>query len=159
MSFRGKTLKRRGEGDISGDILSASQQQEQHRNTFLNFLDAQVENAYKRPWHRLENGLRVNRLRAFTDDEALRYSYNDMEKERLFTLLSKAHERKLLNSKNNVTYDIENQKITEIKGLVMHRNSNGESTFKILDKKASGITAKRKTAVQIEQKIDTPIGE
>ena len=32
-----------------------------------NFLNAEVNEAYKRPWHRLERGLRLNRLNLFAE--------------------------------------------------------------------------------------------
>jgi hypothetical protein len=145
-TVRGRTLKRRG-GD---EGQPAHPENQEKQNSFLNFLNTQVENAYRRPWHRLEHGLRLNRLRQFMEEESTRYSYSDEEKERLYNLLVKAHERKLLNSKNNVVYDQEEEKIKEIKGLVMHRNAEGIATFKILDKKAGGMTIRRRPVDKIE---------
>lgn len=150
MSYRGRTLKKKGdEGGEPGP--TAQEQQEQYRSNFMNFLNTQSQDAYKRPWHRLEHGLRLNRLRLYADDEASRNTYNAEEKGRLIALLLKAHERKLLTSKNNVTYDMASEKITEIKGLVMHRGSDGGASFRILDKKPGGITVRRRAAAAAEQ--------
>lgn len=143
--YRGRTLKKRTNDDGS-PVENAQEQQEQHRSNFLSFLDKQSQDAYKRPWHRMEQGLRLNRLRLYTDEEAARNSYNEEEKARLLALLIKAHDRKLLNSKNNVVYNMETERITEVKGLVMHRNSDGVAIFRILDKKPGGITVRRRVA-------------
>jgi hypothetical protein len=144
--YRGRTVKRRTNEDGS-PAENAQEQQEQYRNNFLSFLDKQAQDAYKRPWHRMEQGLRLNRLRLYADEDAVRNSYSEDDKARLIALLVKAHDRKLLNSKSNVTYDVETERITEVKGLVMHRNSDGTATFRILDKKPGGITVRRKPAV------------
>jgi hypothetical protein len=143
--YRGRTVKRRTNEDGS-PAENAQEQQEQYRNNFLSFLDKQAQDAYKRPWHRMEQGLRLNRLRLYADEDAVRNSYSEDDKARLIALLTKAHDRKLLNSKSNVTYDVETERITEVKGLVMHRNSDGTATFRILDKKPGGITVRRKAS-------------
>jgi hypothetical protein len=155
MSFRGRTLKKRGD-DGGEPAPTAQEQQELQRNNFLNFLNTQSQDAYKRPWHRLEHGLRLNRLRLYADDEAARNGYNAEEKGRLLALLTKAHERKLLTSKNNVTYDAATEKVTEVKGLVMHRGADGSASFRILDKKPGGITVRRRAVASAAAKIEEP---
>jgi hypothetical protein len=146
--MRGKTV-RRGPTisivtDLSDNNANFSDVVEHRHMSLIGFLDNQVQNAYKRPWHRLEHGLRLNRLRAFTEEQAAKNSYSEDEKSRLFSLLSKAHDKKMLNSKNNVSYDIDAEKITEIKGLVANGPA-GSTIFKIIDKKAIGVatTVKR----------------
>jgi hypothetical protein len=144
--YRGRTLKRRGaEGEGPATAENVDKQ-----NNFLSFLTAQADTAYRRPWHRLEHGLRLNRLRRFAEEEAARSSYSEDEKERLYNLLVKAHDRKLLNSKNNVLYDQDAQRVAEVKGLVMHRGADGAAVFKILDKKVGGMTVRRRAADKIE---------
>lgn len=150
MSYmRGKTV-RRGPTisvikDLSDNAADFSEVVEHRHMSLMGFLDNQAQNAYKRPWHRLEHGLRLNRLRAFTEEQAKLNSYSDDEKGRLFSLLSKAHDKKMLNSKNNVTYDIEAEKITEIKGLAAN-GQPGSAIFKIIDKKAISVAATVKRA-------------
>lgn len=152
--YRGRTLKRRSGGAAGGSSDDtpgpANPENVEKQNKFLSFLNAQADNAYRRPWHRLEHGLRLNRLRLFVEEEAQRTSYSAEEKERLYNLLVKALDRKLLNSKNNVLYDVEAERITEVKGLVMHRGADGAAVFKILDKKVSGMTVRRRAADKIE---------
>ena len=104
----------------------------------------------KKPWHRLERGLRLNRLRAFTEGLASVRGLKPTEQENLLTLLTKALDKKLLNSKTAVLYDAEKEEITEIKPLVMHQNASGEILFQILE---------RRNAVTFRKKNSTGGGE
>lgn len=134
--IRGKT-QRKNYADVSGAYIP------QQNDSLLCFLDNNASDAYKRPWHRLEAGLRLNRLRQFANSESERFQCNEDEKTDLFQLLRKAHERKQLNTKNVVTYDPEQEKILEIKGLVVHRAASGAMIFQIVEKKASMTRKKR----------------
>ena len=42
----------------------------QPTDTFKNLLEDSAREAYSRPWHRLERGLRLNRFRIFIEDIA-----------------------------------------------------------------------------------------
>jgi hypothetical protein len=114
-------------------------------NTALdNILNAGMASAYKRPWHRLERGLRLNRLRSFVDDERSRCTLSDGEAGQLLTLLQKALEKKMLNSKTTVVYDHDSETIKEIKGLVSHRTSDGFLRYQFVEKRATAVTMRRK---------------
>jgi hypothetical protein len=145
MSNRGKTVKRSPlfEEPDETTVSTVKQSITESNNTFLQFLDANANVAYKRPWHRLERGLRLNRLRKFAEDETARFNLNTVEQDRLFSVLSKSLDKKLLNSKLIVNYDMEQEKILEIKGLVMHKLSDGSVNFQLTDRKV-GATLKRK---------------
>ena len=132
-STRNKTVKRT-QDDISGNTVFTP---------LMNFLQKETESAFRRPWHRLERGLRMNRLRLFSDEEAKRLPLSEQEKNNLFVLLNKSLEKKLLNSKTAVVYDMEEEKIKEIKGLVTHRNSAGETLFQLLDRR-NAVTFRRR---------------
>ena len=114
-----------------------------------NFLNVNASEAYKRPWHRLERGLRLNRLRNFVESESTRLSLSPEDTEALKLRLEKSLEKKLLNSKTSVIYDMETEEIKEIKGLVQHRTADGRTLSNIIDKKA-GMTF-RKKAVRAQQ--------
>ena len=133
MSSRNKTVKRSSGG--GGESTMSTDQ-------FQTFLSTNAEEAYNRPWHKLERGLRLNRLRAFVDDEKERGNYTEEEAKGLLSTLMKAFDKKLLNTKNVVVYDEAGAKITEVKGLVMHRAADGHMMFNILEKKA-GITFRK----------------
>jgi hypothetical protein len=150
-SNRNKTLKR--SHDISGDIISVNTRKTVtfESDSLLNFLDQDAGGAYKRQWHRLERGLRLNRLRKFADEEATRLHLSDGEKQMLYNLLSKSLDKKLLNSKTAVIYDQEKESITEIKGLVMHRSSDGTVLFQLLDKQKAVTFRKKKPVTEDTQ--------
>lgn len=138
-SVRNKTVKKLAPSnvDISGSTLPPP------NSSLVNFLRQESESAFRRPWHRLERGLRMNRLRKFSEDEAKRLKLSEQEKNNLFILLNKSLERKLLNSKTAVIYDQDQEKITEIKGLISHRTSTGETLFQLLDRK-NAVTFRRR---------------
>lgn len=140
---RSKTLKK--SYDLSGQVLSTQEQPD----SLLHFLEQEAGGAYKRPWHRLERGLRLNRLRKFSEDEARRLNLKEAEKIALYSLLIKSLDKKLLNSKTAVIYDPSKESITEIKGLVMHRSSDETVLFQIIDKQ-KGVTFRRKKTSQGE---------
>jgi len=107
------------------------------------FLNLNASEAYKRPWHRLERGLRLNRIRSFVEKEKARMSLTEEDTDYLKSKIDKALEKKLLNSKTCVVYDQEKEEIQEIKGLVYHKAADGRILSNIIDKKA-GVTFRAK---------------
>ena len=107
------------------------------------FLNVNASEAYKRPWHRLERGLRLNRIRNFVDAEKLRLNLTNDDTEYLKGKIDKALEKKLLNSKNCVIYDQDKEEIQEIKGLIYHKTADGRMLSSIVDKKV-GVTFRKK---------------
>jgi hypothetical protein len=112
-------------------------------------LNTEAGTAYKKPWHRLERGLRLNRIRNFTESFASTRGLKPTEQAALLQLLTKALDKKVLNSKTAVVYDLEKEEITEIKPLVMHQNSAGEALFQIME---------RRNAVTFRKRSSTPGG-
>ena len=139
---RNKTVRRHH--DLSGSTIFKDYSLNEGLQDFLN---KESEIAFKKPWHRLESGLRLNRLRLFCDTMKSTKGLQEKEFNLLFQLLTKALDKKILNSKNAITYDIENEKITEIKNLVTHQNAEGEYTFQILDKPVRNSITMRKKIV------------
>ena len=88
---------------------------------FANLLEDSAREAYTRPWHRIERGLRLNRLRIFIEDISPQYAMTKEEKDGLFLFLQKALDKKLLNTLKIVNYDQDTQRITTIKGLELKR--------------------------------------
>ena len=110
-------------------------------------LKKESEIAFKKPWHRLERGMRLNRIRLFTESMKDTKGLQEIESNSLLALLTKSLDKKLLNSKNSVVYDIDNEKILEIKNLVMHQNADGSYIFQLLDKPLRNATTMRKKPV------------
>jgi hypothetical protein len=111
------------------------------------FLNLNASEAYKRPWHRLERGLRLNRIRNFIEGEKVRMNLTVADVEDLTNLLHKALDKKLLNSKTCVIYDQEKEEIKEIKGLIYHKTADGRIRSQILEKK-QGMTMRRKAKAE-----------
>jgi hypothetical protein len=140
---RSRTQKRgaNNNSDISGNAFATHLHNS--TNTFVSFLNEEANNAFKRPWHKLEKGLRMNRLRKFSDDEGNRLALSEPEKTTLLSLLLKAFNKNTLNSKSAVIYDPEEEAVKEIKGLVMHRSADGRVLFQILEKR-NAVTFRKK---------------
>jgi hypothetical protein len=140
MSNRLNKTQRRIQPDVSGNFVDQSTE---NNSAFLKFLDVKTEDAYTRPWHRLERGLRLNRLRLFSKDETEKFHLGEKDQHALFILLTKALDKKLLNSKTTVVYDQEKQKILEIKGLVLHTLADGTTQFQLTERK-NAVTLRKK---------------
>jgi hypothetical protein len=137
MSTKNKTMKK-----TSGSAPDMSPDE------FQSFLSSNAEEAFNRAWHKLERGLRLNRLRAFVDAEKARANYTEEETKQLLSVIMKAFDKKLLNTKNVVVYNEKTAQIEEIKGLVMHRGADGKMLFQILEKKAGVTFRKPRTPVE-----------
>jgi len=135
--------------DVSGSFLGSLNTQSTQFNTFLT---THANDVYTRPWHRLERGVRLNRLRLFVHEERARCALSDVDQQALFLLLTKALDKKQLNSKTVVTYDTEQQKVLEIKGLVSHKHADGRTIYQILERKV-GSTSKRKPELKTESTV------
>jgi len=124
------------------------------------FLNISASEAYQRPWHRLERGLRLNRIRKFVDSERQRMGLTDEDADALKQRLEKALDKKMLNSKTCVVYDMEKEEIQEIKGLVYHKTAEGRILSSIVDKK-SAVTFRKKPlkAAAAASSSASPAGE
>jgi hypothetical protein len=126
-------------------------------NTELeSFLNLNASEAYKRPWHRLERGLRLNRIRKFVETEATRMNLSEEDADYLKQRLEKALDKKLLNSKTCVVYDPVSEEIQEIKGLVYHKTADGKILSNIIEKKNSGVTFRKKSATVAPAPVAAP---
>ncbi len=144
MSLLGKT--RRRPVDISGGFPGMMSDRS---DQFMKFLAGNSEDAFTRPWHRLERGMRLNRIRKFVDEEAERFQLTEEDKTGLFNVLTKSLDKKQLNSKSIVNYDAEQQRILEIKGLVFHKQADGRIQYQITERKTG--TMRRKSSVEPKQ--------
>jgi len=144
-SIRNRTV-RRGDQDVSANVIDFAVNE-----SLQNLLSAEIGNAFKRPWHRLERGLRLNRLRLFTETLAEKRGFKDTEKQSLLALLTKSLDKKLLNSKTSVEYDQEMEEIKEIKPLVMHQSATGEVLFQLLEKRNAVTFRKRLSSAPAQE--------
>lgn len=127
MDPRHKTQKHTSSSSASASHANPIISYQEEKNSSLKtLLEGGAREAYARPWHRLERGLRLNRLRLFLEDIALTYEMTEEEKGMCFITLQKALDKKLLNTLKVVLYDQETQRITTIKGLDIHRTAEGK---------------------------------
>uniref|UniRef100_A0A6C0BKB4 Uncharacterized protein n=1 Tax=viral metagenome TaxID=1070528 RepID=A0A6C0BKB4_9ZZZZ len=148
MSSRNKTLRKNTHGDLSGVRIVTDYAVNEGLQKLL---DNEATTAYRKPWHRLERGLRVNRIRQFCQEMKETRKLKDSESAALFALLIKALDKKGLNSKTEVLYDMDTEKITEIKHLVMHQNAEGDVLFQLIEKRNS-VTFRKRNFVDTEAK-------
>jgi hypothetical protein len=114
---------------------------------FRNLLDESARDAFRRPWHRLERGLRLNRLRMYVEEMAPQCSFTAAEKADFFKFLSGALDRKLLNTHKIVDYVAELQRIKTIHGLEVRRMPDGTCKWGFVKKKEGTRRAPRKPIV------------
>ena len=146
MNFLAKTRKKIM--DVSGEFAGILNDR---ADKFIQFLSTNADTAYNRPWHKLESGLRKNRIRRFVAEETERFHFTDEEQTRMFDTLIKALDQKKLNSKSVVTYDQEQQKILEIKNFTFHKSADGKVQFLFQERKAA--TMKRRQSTEPKQPI------
>ena len=146
---RHKTLKRPVSAEAAPEPVS---QPEPDSDPFRNLLDESARDAFRRPWHRLERGLRLNRLRMYVEEMSAQCSFTTEEKGKFFIFLQNALDRKLLNTHKIVEYLPELQKIKSIRGLEVRRSPQGEAKWGFIRvKKADGTRRKKATDNKVEE--------
>lgn len=150
MNFLAKTRKKIV--DISGNIANFTNVVNDRTDQFMKFLSTNSEDAYTRPWHRLERGLRLNRIRKYVAEETERFQFTQEEQQKMFDTIIKALDKKLLNSKSIVVYDHEQQRILEIKGFSFHKNAEGVVQFLFTERK-TGTMRRKQTASEPKQQL------
>jgi hypothetical protein len=131
---------------------------DQRSDPFRNLLDESARDAFRRPWHRLERGLRLNRLRMYVEEVSAQCSFVQDEKDRFFAFLQNALDRKLLNTHKIVEYLPELQKIKTIKGLEVRRTPTGEAKWGFIRvKKAEGTRRVRRVQEKLEENEHPPV--
>jgi hypothetical protein len=146
---RHKTLKRSSVDHDNGD--------NDKNDAFKTLLEDSAREAYSRPWHRLERGLRLNRIRIFIEDITSVYNLTKDEKDALFIYLQKALDKKLLNTHKIVQYDQENQKIIAVKGLELKRNTEGIIRWGFSAKKPRTDITRKKKKSENDEVIDSSL--
>jgi hypothetical protein len=124
-------------------------------DAFRDLLEAGAQEAYVRPWHRLERGLRLNRLRIFLEEVGSQFELTKEEKEAGFLFLQKSLDKKLLNTLKIVQYDQVTQRIQTIRGLDIQRTPEGVVMWGFSLNKRPDSTRKKKKeepSVSIEEK-------
>lgn len=90
------------------------------KNTGANLLEDMCIESYRKPWGKLENQLKINRVMHFAKDKILEYELNDEESKKLRVLLINLINNRMITKKTDVEYDIENGRLTAINGLLFN---------------------------------------
>jgi hypothetical protein len=146
---RHKTQKK-----IANEIINSSDSDD----TFKNLLEDSAREAYSRPWHRIERGLRLNRLRFFIEEIASQYNMTSEEKSAFFLFLQKSLDKKLLNTLKVVNYDQEKQSITAIRGLEIKRNQDNLLKWGFSVKKQRTDSTRKKKSCDVPS-VSTQVSE
>jgi hypothetical protein len=112
------------EASIAKSSMKTSTSFEQNMNTYFAAETASV--LLSKPWLRLERGLRLQKFRTFSRAYP---GLTEKEQEALYSLLVKANDAKLLNTKQQINYEM--GVILSVKGLKMIRVGAEQATFKI----------------------------
>jgi hypothetical protein len=147
---RNRTV-RRSTHDLSANAFDFSANEPLQK-----MIEQEAGGAFKKPWHRLERGLRMNRIRLFVQDLSQKRGFKESEKQSLLSLLMKSLDKKLLNSKTSVEYDTNEECIKEIKPLVMHQAANGDVLFHLLEKRNAVTFRKRAPATEFVEVATAP---
>tara|TARA_B110000008_G_scaffold226948_1_gene228596 strand:- start:253 stop:828 length:576 start_codon:yes stop_codon:yes gene_type:complete len=102
------------------------------------FLTEEKEVTQNKPWNKLNKGTRIKLITSFTEEYQLQNKISDELKLELRTYLKLCLERKKLNKKQDLVYDIENFKIISIQNLIFNKIKN-KFTLKRSDKRVSSL--------------------
>ncbi len=125
-------------------------------SSFKVLLEDSAREAYSRPWHRIERGLRLNRLRIFVEEVAPQFGMSREDKDNFFIFLQKALDKKLLNTLKVVIYDQDKQRITQIRGLEIKQNQEGVLKWGFSVKKQRTDATRKKKKDEIPSISTTP---
>lgn len=108
-------------------------------------LEKEKEDIFKQSWNKLENGLKINRLKIYVESKVENENLNDVQKKQLLQLLITSCQQNKLNRNSDVVYDKKNCTITNIKPL---KYENGRFKIFISEIKKPKSTSKSKSNVE-----------
>ena len=92
------------------------------------------EMRFKKPWSKLDKGIKLNRILVFIKQEVSRRSLTDNQEKQLKTLLLHLCENNGLNKTSDVVYDSETMQIESLKFLLFHEETKKYSIQKMVYK-------------------------
>ena len=109
-------------------------------------LKKEKENIYFKPWNKLDNGLRINRIHKFISSEKEKRNLTDNMGQKLTKLLLNANSSNKLNKISDVKYNTDKGEIIEIKTLIFNEETRVYS-LKLKEVKPK-TTSKSKTNIE-----------
>ena len=101
-----------------------------------NFLNMEKQHNQQQPWCKLGDGTKIKKIYEYVNGYTAKNKLTDDDKKKLKLYLKKCMDRKKLQRVRDVQYNIITQKITNIPGLIFHKEKN-KFTLKNVDKKCS----------------------
>ncbi|NBR61405.1 MAG: hypothetical protein EBT86_07105 [Actinobacteria bacterium] len=135
MSDGGSLLNNRSGIDTVSANTPEMNTSRENSNDITSILEEGAREAYSRPWFRLERGLRLNRLRLYVNENFSPKGLKQEELEHVVSYLTRALDKKLLNTAKIVDYDTGRQRISSIKGFEVRRQADGGIRCGFLKKK------------------------
>ena len=108
-------------------------------------LEKEKEEIYKQSWNKLDNGLKINRLKKFIENETIEKSLSDEKTQQLTKILIGACRSNKLNKNTDVVYDKQTCKITNIRILKYEKN---KYQLEIADVKKNKPSGKSKSNIE-----------
>ena len=81
------------------------------------FLIEEKKNSLRKPWNKLDNGMKINRLKVFCDKQKIKHKLSENEKESLSKLLIVTCHSNKINRNTDVNYNTDTCEIETIKPL------------------------------------------
>jgi hypothetical protein len=125
----------------SGNVETALESDEQIKE----LLEKEKEEIYKQSWNKLDNGLKINRLKKFIEKEKLEKNLSDEKEQQLTKILFSACRTNKLNKNTDVVYDKDSCQITNIRILKYEKN---KYHLEIADVKKSKPSGKSKSNIE-----------
>lgn len=125
----------------SGNMETALESDEQIKE----LLEKEKEEIYKQSWNKLDNGLKINRLKKFIENEKLEKNLSDEKEQQLTKILISACRSNKLNKNTDVVYDKDSCQITNIRILKYEKN---KYHLEIADVKKSKPSGKSKSNIE-----------
>ncbi|MBG02053.1 MAG: hypothetical protein CL470_07270 [Acidimicrobiaceae bacterium] len=108
-------------------------------------LEKEKEDIYKQSWNKLDNGMKINRLKLYIDRETIENELSDEEVIQLKRLLMNACQSNKLNKNTDIIYDKEQCTIKTIKIL---KRKESRYILEINDVKKQKPTGKSKSNIE-----------
>ena len=108
-------------------------------------LNEEKDNIFKQPWNRLDTGMKLNRIRLFSETTAKEKNLSKEKQEALRNILASACRNNKLNKITDVEYSTEECRIINIKNLDI---KDGKINLSFCETKKNKKTTKSKSNVE-----------
>ena len=109
-------------------------------------LNKEKKHYYNQNWNKLDNGMKINRLKIFVENEKTQKNLNDKQRDNLRKILINACTSGKLNKSSDIIYNKESGTIENIKTLIFNEETK-DYTLKFNENKKKTSTTKSKSNI------------